>query len=257
MRLKKILSAVGIIFIAFMSLSDFKIYAEETTGLITKCSLSCEKSDNNTLRISAKTQASGIMSEIGFENIIIQYSDDGINWYNEKNIGSMTKYNANHYCVDGVTAKISGGHFYRVTCTHTATGNLFTGGDKFTQTAVHFSKYISVGNNETFGTEIGTEAIHDISTTLSTVSTTSTSSVLTTSSDVSTNLSTVSTSADTTTAVNSQQQSSQSDSSGKTNIIRIYEYFGDGSPITGAAAPTAAVFVLILAASAALKSKKN
>ncbi|MBR1591460.1 MAG: hypothetical protein IJ666_00395 [Ruminococcus sp.] len=260
MRLKKILSAAFIIFIAFTGHADFNACAEDNTGLITKCSLSCEQSENGIIKISAKTQASGMMSEIGFEDITIQYSDDGINWHNEKNIGSMTKYNANHYCVDGITAEISGGHLYRVACTHTATGNLFMGEDTFTQTAVHFSKYISV-EKITETSETLTAQHYDISTTVSTVSTVSTTSVSTTSALASTNFSTVSTSTATMTAANSQQESTvsenNSDNSNNSFTNRIYEYFGGNSPVTGAGAPTAAVVLLALSAAAAIKFKKK
>ncbi|GEM_PF-6895505 len=259
MKLKKILSAVGILFIFLMSFSEFNVFAQENTGLITKCSLSCEECGNGKLKISAKTQASGIMSEIGFENITIQYSDDGLNWYDEKNIGTMIQYNASHYCIDGITTDVSGGHLYRIVCTHTATGNLFMSSETFTQTAVHSSKYISASQNETYHSDNNYDSTTtDIQTTVSTTSTTSTTALSTTSSYTSTSFSTVSTSSTTVTTTEIQQQdNTSSDSGNKTNTNRIYEYFGNDSPVTGVTAPIASLFALVISVFAVAELKKK
>ena len=259
MKLKKILSAVGILFIFLMSFSEFNVFAEENTGLITKCSLSCEECGNGKLKISAKTQASGIMSEIGFENITVQYSDDGLNWYDEKNIGTMIQYNASHYCIDGITTDVSGGHLYRIVCTHTATGNLFMSSETFTQTAVHSSKYISASQNETYHSDNNYDSTTtDIQTTVSTTSTTSTTALSTTSSYTSTSFSTVSTSSTTVTTTEIQQQdNTSSDSGNKTNTNRIYEYFGNDSPVTGVTAPIASLFALVISVFAVAELKKK
>ena len=256
MKLKKILSAVGILFIFLMSFSEFNVFAQENTGLITKCSLSCEECGNGKLKISAKTQASGIMSEIGFENITIQYSDDGLNWYDEKNIGTMIQYNASHYCIDGITTDVSGGHLYRIVCTHTATGNLFMSSETFTQTAVHSSKYISASQNETYHSDNNYDSTTtDIQTT---VSTTSTTALSTTSSHTSTSFSTVSTSSTTVTTTEIQQQdNTSSDSGNKTNTNRIYEYFGNDSPVTGVTAPIASLFALVVSIIIVAEIKKK
>ena len=47
--------------------------AEQSTGLIAKCSLSCTAADGG-ITITAKTQALRVMSEIGCTNIVIQSS---------------------------------------------------------------------------------------------------------------------------------------------------------------------------------------
>lgn len=254
MKLKKILSAVGILFIFLMSFSEFNVFAQENTGLITKCSLSCEECGNGKLKISAKTQASGIMSEIGFENITIQYSDDGLNWYDEKNIGTMIQYNASHYCIDGITTDVSGGHLYRIVCTHTATGNLFMSSETFTQTAVHSSKYISASQNETYHSDNNYDSTTtDIQTT---VSTTSTTALSTTSSHTSTSFSTVSTSSTTVTTTEIQQQDNTSSDSGS-KIYTIYEYFGNDSPVTGVTAPIASLFALVVSIIIVAEIKKK
>ena len=222
MKLKKILSSLGIICLSALILPQNKAFAEENTGLITKCSLSCEEYENGKIKISAKTQASGVMSVIGFEDIIIQYSDDRINWYNEKYLGNILINNASHYCIDGITAEISGGHYYRVTCTHFSDGNTFTNTDTFTQTAVHSSKYVFAERYETYSENLTTSGQNDIltttapetvttsttvtTTTTSTVSTVSTDTTSKTQSDTSTVLSTVSTSTTTTANQNIKQE---------------------------------------------------
>ena len=275
MKLKKILSSLGIICLSALILPQNKAFAEENTGLITKCSLSCEEYENGKIKISAKTQASGVMSVIGFEDIIIQYSDDCVNWQNEKYLGNILINNASHYCVDGITAEISGGHYYRVTCTHFAEGNTFTNADTFTQTAVHSSKYVFAERYETYSENLTTSGQNDILTTTapetttttattttsttatSTVSTVSTDTTSKTQSDTSAVLSTVSTTATATANQNIKQENSSTDSSKRAYTVRIYEYFGDDSPLTGDNIPVSATAILVLSVISAITAKRK
>ena len=282
MKLKKILSSLGIICLSALILPQNKAFAEENTGLITKCSLSCEEYENGKIKISAKTQASGVMSVIGFEDIIIQYSDDCINWQNEKYLGNILINNASQYCVDGITAEISGGHYYRVTCTHFAEGNTFTNADTFTQTAVHSSKYVFAERYETYSENLTTSGQVDIltttapetttttatTTTSTTVTTTATSTVSTvstdttskTQSDTSAVLSTVSTTTTATANQNIKQENSSSknsESDSTTKKYTIYEYFCDDSPLTGDNIPVSATAILVLSVISAIIAKRK
>lgn len=113
---------------------------ETASGLIEKCSLSCSDSDR-TLKIYAKTQASGIMNKIGFVNIIIQRSTDMNNWTDEKNIGDFLESDSRYYTLSR-TETVSGGFYYRIVCTHYADGIPFRSNSAEIQTADNISKAV-------------------------------------------------------------------------------------------------------------------
>ncbi len=72
------------------------------------------------LAISGKTVSNDTMKSIGYKDIEIQRSSDGIKWSKEKNIDDLLKENTNTYTLNYHTISVDGGYYYRVTCTHYA-----------------------------------------------------------------------------------------------------------------------------------------
>ncbi len=106
-------------------------------GLILKCSLGLSRDESGQLVITAKTQATGLMSEVGFSEITLQRSSDCENWTDEKKFGGSFGKNVRYYIIDGLTAPAEEGYYYRAVCTHYATSNV-TGVQ--TQTAENSSR---------------------------------------------------------------------------------------------------------------------
>jgi len=132
MRVKKLISAIiaGILFIVAssgISCKPFESHAVEevNSGLIEKCSISCISNGNGNIKIIAKTQVRGLMQEIGYYDMKIQYSDDCQNWTDEKILEDTSEKDTGYFIVNGVSADVEGGHYYRVTCVHRAKGELF------------------------------------------------------------------------------------------------------------------------------------
>lgn len=139
MKIRNIIAAI-ILSVCIVVMPAASVSAYDYVGLITKCSLSCAFSDG-TLKIYAKTQASGTMDEIGFVNIIIQKSSDRENWTDEKNIGDFIKSDSKYYTLEH-SEKISGGFYYRILCTHYASGKPFGSDNTEFQTAENTSKSV-------------------------------------------------------------------------------------------------------------------
>ena len=99
--------------------SSYEQY-ERAIGLIEKCSLRCTSPERGAIEITAKTQVSGKLSEVGFRNVVIQYSSDGNNWSDEVDLGDLTKNNARYYSLDGRRVQVKGDGFYRVSVVHYA-----------------------------------------------------------------------------------------------------------------------------------------
>lgn len=99
--------------------SSYEQY-ERAIGLIEKCSLRCTSPERGAIEITAKTQVSGKLSEVGFRNVVIQYSSDGNNWSDEVDLGDLTKSNARYYSLDGRRVQVKGDGFYRVSVVHYA-----------------------------------------------------------------------------------------------------------------------------------------
>lgn len=108
---------------------------QKAIGLIEKCSVRCSSAGKGRLEISAKTQVSGKMNEVGFKNIVVQRSSDGRNWQDEVTVGDRTAKNTKYYNLDGYTVDVQGGYYYRVVCVHYANGALYGESEVFTQTA--------------------------------------------------------------------------------------------------------------------------
>ena len=99
---------------------------QKAIGLIEKCSVRCSSSAKGVLEITAKTQVSGKMNEVGFRNIVVQRSSDGRNWQDEVTVGDKTAKNTKYYNLDGYTVNVQGGYYYRAVCVHYANGALRT-----------------------------------------------------------------------------------------------------------------------------------
>lgn len=160
MKLKKLLAAIlsAAIFtaaplgIAQVRCRESILAASSTTGLIEKCSLSCSGNDS-VLKIQAKTQASGIMDSIGFRNVTIQMSSNGSNWTDVVNLGDFSKVSKKFYTLE-CTYDVTKTGFYRVVCTHFATGKTFSDSETDTQTAENMSKEYYIYAIKPIGTQI-------------------------------------------------------------------------------------------------------
>lgn len=132
---KKILS-MTIIGMCISSFSSINAYAEElntemsiisenqtaqpyATGLISGNSLSCSVG-SKTVYINATTKSASSMEKIGFKDIKIQRSSDGVNWTTEKNVGDLLKQSTSSYGLQNYAVSVKGGYYYRVTLTHYA-----------------------------------------------------------------------------------------------------------------------------------------
>ena len=146
---------------------------ENAIGLIEKCSLRCSSNEEGYLDLTAKTQVSGKMNEVGFKNIVVQFSSDGENWYDEYTYGDYTGTNTKYHNLNGLKLKVRGGYYYRISCVHYANGRAYGDDAVRTQTAVNASSAVWVEPE----TVITTTTTRPVTTTTTTrkVTTTSTS----------------------------------------------------------------------------------
>lgn len=140
---------------------------QKAIGLIEKCSVRCSSAGRGLLEITAKTQVSGKMNEVGLKNIVVQRSSDGRNWQDEVTVGDRTSKDRRYYNLDGYTVNVVGGYYYRVVCVHYANGVLSGGSEVRTQTAENTASGVWVDEKP-------------VSTTVSTTSTTTTTKITTT-----------------------------------------------------------------------------
>ena len=114
---------------------------EKAIGLIEKCTLTCNLAGNGLLNISAKTQVSSVMEEVGYKNVVVQRSDDGENWEDEVYLGDFIGYNTKYYSLSNLQVEVSGKGQYRVVCDHYAKGIPFGEKEVKTQTATNSSSW--------------------------------------------------------------------------------------------------------------------
>ena len=81
---------------------------ERAIGLIEKCSIKCTPVADGAIEITAKTQVSGKISEVGFRNVVVQYSSGGQNWSDEVSLGDLTNSNARYYSLDSRRVEVKG-----------------------------------------------------------------------------------------------------------------------------------------------------
>lgn len=117
---------------------------ENAIGLIEKCSLKCSSYEEGYLDVTAKTQVSGKMKEVGFKNIVVQFSSDGENWYDEYTYGDHTGTDTKYHNLNGLRLKVRGGYYYRISCVHYANGRAYGEDSVRTQTAVNVSSAVWV-----------------------------------------------------------------------------------------------------------------
>lgn len=90
-----------------------------TAGLIESYDLSLSSS-GKTLYINGSTTSNSSMKSIGYKDISIEYSSNGVNWSKEKGIDDLLKSNSLSYYLNNYAVSVKGGYYYRVTCTHYA-----------------------------------------------------------------------------------------------------------------------------------------
>lgn len=90
-----------------------------TAGLISKYYISVS-SGIKTLYINGETEASGNMKSIGYKDISIEYSSNGVNWKEEKSIDDLLKSNISSYYLNNYAVSVKGGYYYRVILKHYA-----------------------------------------------------------------------------------------------------------------------------------------
>lgn len=90
-----------------------------TEGLISRAQLSVSSSAK-ILYINGTTTSNASMKSIGYKDIYIEYSSDGINWYTEKYIDKLLKSDSSSYYLNNYAVSVKGGYYYRVSLTHYA-----------------------------------------------------------------------------------------------------------------------------------------
>ncbi|MCM1132866.1 MAG: hypothetical protein NC340_05295 [Ruminococcus flavefaciens] len=98
------------------------VYTARAPGLIELYSLSCS-ADVQTIYITASTNGSEKMSEIGLKNIRIEKSEDEINWTTERTVQDMILENGCVYNLSEQEFSVEGGYYYRITLEHYAKEN--------------------------------------------------------------------------------------------------------------------------------------
>lgn len=117
------------------------------TDLLAKGSAAC-KAEQGMVKITLKTFAVTEVSEIGFLDVNIEYTDDGNSWTVECGLGDMKnkpESSANtRSVIDGYAVQVEGGHYYRVTCEHYVIGYSLTEKTMAQQTAHDYSRAVWV-----------------------------------------------------------------------------------------------------------------
>ena len=129
---------------AALPLAANAVESSQVYGLILKCTLGLSRNDCGEIVVTAKTQATGLMSEVGFSDIILQRSADGTNWEDVQNLGSRFGRNVRYFIVDDLVAPAEEGYYYRAVCTHYVTSTVT--GTK-TQTAENSSRALWISES--------------------------------------------------------------------------------------------------------------
>lgn len=90
-----------------------------TTGLISSYGLSVS-SNGKTLYVNGSTISYDSMKSIGYKDISVEYSSDGVRWSKEKNIDDLLKSDSTSYYLNNYAVSVNGGYYYRISCTHYA-----------------------------------------------------------------------------------------------------------------------------------------
>lgn len=118
-----VLCAIPTISVNAAAVSDTKAVSEEAQprakGLISSYRISVSHS-GKTLYINGATLSDSSMKSIGYKDISVEYSSDGVKWYNEKDINDLLKSNSSSYYLNNYAVSVKGGYYYRISCTHYA-----------------------------------------------------------------------------------------------------------------------------------------
>ena len=90
-----------------------------TAGLLSDCYVTVS-SGVKKIYINGKTQAVSSMKSIGYKDISIEYSSDGVHWYREMPNFDLLKSNSSSYYLNDYSISVNGGYYYRVSLTHYA-----------------------------------------------------------------------------------------------------------------------------------------
>lgn len=90
-----------------------------TAGLISNTKLNISSS-NKTIYINGTTASNTSMKSIGYKDISIEYSSDGVNWHREIPVFDLVKSDSSSYYLNNYAVSVKGGYYYHVSLTHYA-----------------------------------------------------------------------------------------------------------------------------------------
>lgn len=90
-----------------------------TAGLISYYSLDIS-ADKKAIILNGSTRASISMKSIGYKDISIEYSSDGVHWYREMPSFDLLKSDSSSYYLNDYSISVNGGYYYRVNLKHYA-----------------------------------------------------------------------------------------------------------------------------------------
>ncbi len=92
-----------------------------TAGLISRYYITISASTSSKkIYISGTTQSNDIMKSIGYKDISIEHSSDGVHWDEEKPNDDLLKSDSSSYYLNNYAVSVKGGYYYRVSLTHYA-----------------------------------------------------------------------------------------------------------------------------------------
>ena len=94
-------------------------YSPRAEGLISVYSLRIKASNGN-LAITATTRSNSIMSSIGFKNISVRRSSDGITWTEELSVTDQLAHNSTSNSLSSYIVPVAGSCYYCVHLDHYA-----------------------------------------------------------------------------------------------------------------------------------------
>ncbi len=228
--------------------ADYTAYEEyeKAIGLIEKCTLTCSATEGGVIYITAKTQVSSAMEEVGYKNITIQHSDDGVNWNDEQVINDLTKSNVRYYNINNLKVQAKGTGYYRVVCVHYAKGVPFGEDATQIQTAINTSaaSYLKPPSSPVTTAKVTTSS--STTSARTTATTAKNTSAATVHSGSSTAASSGSASSTTSAAFTTTKSGSSGSQTSKTD-----------SPSTGSKAPLGAAVMLIGSGAAAWTMRRK
>lgn len=89
------------------------------TGLIYQYYLGVSAS-NGDLIVSGYTRSSNTMKSIGYKDLVVERSKDGVNWSDDTEIGDKLTSSATSYYLNDYSVSVDGGYYYRVSGKHYA-----------------------------------------------------------------------------------------------------------------------------------------